>query len=241
MVSKSEFISDIVFARSERRPRGWVRKHSVTFGLVGFITAVFLGQVTLTNQGEFDSIRSFSESLFLANPQFGWFFAPFLHKGYPHFFKNVILIGFTGYFAEQHLSRRAYLVGVLGVGYVTIGLEALYLLATEGGPVMVISASGTALSIATYTGFHLSLSHDFLSEIDGYGKWANDYWDSFTKAPLQTVEDTMAYFSMVTGLIYPLVQSLNDWTGLLSASNSVAGIAHLVGILCGLLTAMIQR
>lgn len=209
--------------------------HSATLFLLTLITAIFVVQVWLA--GNAATPRVVAEWTFLNHPSAGWALSPFLHRDFNHYFRNIVLFGFTGFFIEKHISRDVFLLLALIVGYVATAVEAVYLLASQGGPVMVVGTSGMTMAVVTYTGVHLLFSHDVLPEIDGFIVWMKSYLGRMRKNVGATVSGSLLFVSMVTGLVYPPFQILNDWTGVISPNAEVAGIAHLFGAFCGLLLA----
>lgn len=214
----------------------WVQKHAGMILLVISITVVFGLQVRIA--GEQATPRAVAEWIFLNEETIGWTLSPFLHRGFQHYIQNIILISFAGYFIEKHLNTRIFVTFLVAIGYVSIGADAAYKLAVSGGPIMVIGSSGMTMAILTYTGVHLALLHDLLPEIDEFLPGMVSYLEMLRLAPLDTVSYSLQFFAMVTGLIYPLVQIFNDWTGAISPNSEVAGIVHLVGAVCGLLLAI---
>lgn len=216
----------------------WFGRHVVTFGLIIVITIVFVVQIRLA--GSTATPRAVAEWLFRNQPDIGWMLAPFLHKGLYHYFRNIVLLGFAGYFIEEHVSHRTYLIGVVVVGYASTAAHAAYLLATNEGPVMVIGASGMTIAVVTYSGVHLFLSHNLLPDIDGLLSWTKTYLSRLRSEPVVTVHTSLLYFTMIIGLIYPPVQILNDWSGVFSQNSEAAIVAHLVGVGYGLLIAVVH-
>lgn len=221
---------------AQRERPTWLGTHAVTFLLLFLITFVFVLQVRIA--GVEATPRAVAEWIFVNHSTEGWAFSPFLHRGVFHYFRNIVLLGFTGYFIEKHVSSGVYLVVVIAVGYVAIGVEAAYLLAVHGGPVMVIGASGMTMVVVTYTGVHLALSHNLVPEIDGFTSWTKTYLGRLRTTPVATVSGSLLYLAMLTGLIYPPFQIINDWSGVISSNTAVAGVAHLFGASCGLLLAV---
>lgn len=210
----------------------WSNRRIATVGVVVFASLIFVIQVRLA--GGQNSPEDVAAWLILNKPRLGWTLSPFMHRGFLHYFRNIVLLGLVGYVIESHLRKSLYLITLLMAGYVGNAAQAGYMLLTEGGPVMVIGASGMMLMSITYAGFHLLLSHSLTPEIDSFSRWLDDYLQRLASRPSETLHGTMLYLIMVLGLVYPPFQIVNDWIGLFSFNTEVAGVAHLFGAIVGL-------
>jgi membrane associated rhomboid family serine protease len=189
-------------------------KAPITFGLIGFVGGIFIGEIFLATLIGTSSVEVFATGLFKLYPMIAWPLAPFLHQGVVHFTSNVVGLILFGLPVEDELSSRQYAVFSVVVAALSTALGAVLMASGTTKPIAFYGISGVVYALAGFAFVHFA-THESRMEV-------------------------IEWIAFVGGAAAVLHVGFDVLTGLLISGNTING-GHLTGLIVGISVSRLRK